>query len=59
MLLVKSLSCDLLPVYLEISVMEKFTGGSAAVLLFLRYAMLVFLMFLECGTRLFSVYYRL
>lgn len=59
MLLIKSLSCDVLAIYLAITVLEKFTNGSAAVLLFLMYAMLVFLMFLECGTRLFSAYYRL
>lgn len=42
MLLIKSLSCDLLSVYLAISVVEKFTSGSAAILLFLMYAVLVF-----------------
>lgn len=42
MLLVKSLICDLLSAYLAVSVMGKFTSGSAAVLFFLMYAMLAF-----------------
>lgn len=53
MSLIKSLNCDLLSVYLAISVTKKFTSGSAAVLLFLINAMLIFFMFVECGTRLF------
>lgn len=50
----KSLSCDLLSVYLAISVTKKFTSGSAAVLFFLLCARLFLDLFDMCYKAFFS-----